>query len=167
MKFYFFTLLLFFTQISFSQIVLKPMKDLPNYEHLMVRYDSIMGVKIHPDTISYYTIAQVDTFDTFYVIQAHRKINKTTYYYRIKSPFPRSTTNNNCIQKIELGKTFQLDLRDFDNHNQRIHFIPGVALGLVTHGGSSDFKGHHDIVVMRDDQMTKDEFNIALNLNGL
>lgn len=163
-----YSLLLFLLMVcinSYAQRMLKPIKGASNYEEQMMRYDSLLKVKLEPDTKSFYKITEIDSLESFYIVHAERKVNNTLYYYRIKSLFSEVVDLNS--KKIQIGKSYQLDLRDFHNHNQRIHFIPGVAFNLVTHMGSSDFDGVHDIVIVRDDQITQNEYNVALNLKGL
>jgi len=123
--------------------------------------DSISKIKIEPDTITKYKIDKIIEKEKFYIIYAKGKAsNGNEYQYRIKSDKSNFTESSKCIKE---GGIYQLDLRDYRNHNQRLHFIPGIAFNLITHSGFSPF----DIVIHIDEKMTEDEFNIALNLKGL
>jgi len=102
------------------------------------------------------------------MIYAQRKVKETTYYYRIKSDFV-SGDDSDCSEKIEAGKTYQLDVRDYMYPNQRIHFISCEDYWNVDLNFSSDFGySRYDIVFCRDEPSTKDSYyNVALNLKGL
>jgi len=101
------------------------------------------------------------------MIYAQRKVKETTYYYRIKSDFVSG--DSDCSEKIEAGKSYQLDVRDYMYPNQRIHFIPCEDYWKVDFNYSSDFGySRYDIVFCRDEPSTKDSYyNVALNLKGL
>ncbi|WP_289658956.1 hypothetical protein [Flavobacterium panacagri] len=165
-KIFLFTFLIFslksFAQLTISLDTTYVKMSKGEYVKLKKYNDSISKIKISPDTTSYYEILKIEDLKTFYIIYAKGIANdKNEYFYRIKSL--KVKNKGNCEDLIKAGKSYQLDLRDYKNHNQRLHFIPGVALNLITHGGFSSF----DIIIHLDEKLTKDEFNVALNLQGL
>lgn len=150
---------------SYSQILLEVSKSDSLYYKVEAFNDSISKIKIKPDTLSFYKVTKIKKKRDFYIIEAERKINETTYYYRIKSD---KLKVKNCASKIKVGRTYQLDVRDYNNINQRLHFIPGIAFNMVTHMGSIDFNNSpFDIIEHWDEKLTEDDYNIALNLTGL
>lgn len=165
MKTIIFISILLFSINCKSQSKLQVVKDDPFYEKISQYNDSISKIKIAPDTITKYKIDKIVEEDLFYIIYAKGTAsNGNEYLYRIKSDKNDFCSNKKRnSRKIKVGETCQLDLRDYRNHNQRLHFVPGVAFNLVTHSGFSPF----DIVIYLDEKITKDEFNIALNLKGL
>jgi len=155
------TIILLISNNLYSQILLEPSVDNPDYEKIKKFNDSISQIRIKADTITKYKIDKIVENETFYIIYA-KGIAKdgNNYLYRIKSD--KSNCAKSCIP-IKEGEIYQLDLRDYRNFNQRLHFISGISFNLITHSGFSPF----DIVLHLDEKLTADEFNIALNLKGL
>jgi hypothetical protein len=152
---------LFISLVCNSQVKLQIDKNDSQYCEVKKINDSISKIKIELDTITKYKIDKIVEDVNFYIIYAKGKAKDgNEYQYRIKSDKSDCAESSNLIKE---GGIYQLDLRDYSNQNQRLHFIPGVALNLITHMGF----GYFDTIVHIDEKMTKDEFNIALNLKGL
>lgn len=147
-----------------AQIMIEPDSIVMGKEmyHCIKSYnDSISKIKIESDTVTKYKITKIIDDEKFYIIYASgRAKDGNEYQYRIKSDKLNHTKTCDCIEE---GGIYQLDIRDYSNTNQRLHFLPGVALNLITTQGFSPF----DIVMFLDEKITSNEYNRALNLKGL
>ena len=136
------------------------------YDALGQYNDSVLKVGIKPDTVSVYHIDSIATYENYYMVYAHRQVCETVYYYRIRSDFVDNDPNYTV--QIETGKSYQLDVRNYRSHKERLHFIPGGVFNLITEMGSLNFGFNPlDVVTMRDDPVTMYKCNVALNLKGL